>query len=177
MFRSSPAPRGRRALPCEHPPAVLRGAPPARRLARTAAGLEDATLAAYLASSTTRGIAQASASTAVAAACFRARLAREPNPAGERSGRVLVGDRGRGQSRAFGVADLAAVLATCHRPRGVAADRLALERGRLDDAVVRVVCGRGRDPTLKPDPRHGPPIQEARTFLALLSRSWPCGPT
>ena len=29
----------------------------------------------------------------------------------------------------------------------------------------------------KPDPRHGPPIQEARTFLALLSRSWPCGPT
>ena len=40
MFRSSPAPRGGRALPCEHPPAVLRGAPPARRLARTAAGLE-----------------------------------------------------------------------------------------------------------------------------------------
>ena len=52
---------------------------------------------------------------AVAPACFRARPRAEP-------GRVLAG--GRGQSRAFGVADLAAVLGG---DRGVAADRLALE--------------------------------------------------
>ena len=60
---------------------------------------------------------------AVAAACFRAKLADQPSPAGERTARVLAGyrrtasDRGRGQARPFGVSDLAAVLATCHRPR------------------------------------------------------------
>ena len=54
----------------------------------------------------------ASASTTVAAACFRARLARAPSPAGERTARVLAGyrrsagDRGRGQARPFGAADL-----------------------------------------------------------------------
>ena len=52
---------------------------------------------------------------------IRARLARVPSPAGERTARVLAGyrrtagDRGRGQARPFGAADLAAVLATCHR--------------------------------------------------------------
>ena len=60
---------------------------------------------------------------AVDAACFRSKLAGEPIPAGERPARVLAGyrrtasDRGRGQARPFGVSDLAAVLATCHRPR------------------------------------------------------------
>ena len=59
----------------------------------------------------------------MAAACFRARLAGDPTPAGERTARVLAGyrrtaaDRGRGQARPFVAADLAAVLATCHQPR------------------------------------------------------------
>ena len=85
--------------------------------------LEDATLAAYLAELHDQGRASASASTTVAAACFRVRLAGEPSPAGERTARVLAGyrrtagDRGRGQTRPFGAADLAAVLATYHRPR------------------------------------------------------------
>ena len=75
------------------------------------------------------------------AACFRAKLAGQPIPAGERTGRVLAGyrrtaaDRGRGQARPFGVSDLAALLATCHRPRrrghGVESEEVALERSFL----------------------------------------------
>ena len=42
--------------------------------------LEDATLAAYVAELHDQGRAPSSASTAVAAACFRARLARDPSP-------------------------------------------------------------------------------------------------
>ena len=82
----------------------------------------------------------------MAAACFRARLAHEPSPAGERTARVLAGyrrtagGRGRGQTRGFGAADLAAVLATCHRPRrrgrGVESDPVARERGRLDAVIA-----------------------------------------
>ncbi len=108
--------------------------------------LEDLVLAAYLAELHDQGRAPASASTAVAAACFRARLAGEPSPAGERTARVLAGyrrtaaDRGRGQARPFGAADLAAVLATCQRPRrrgrGVESDQVALERGRLDAVIA-----------------------------------------
>ena len=70
----------------------------------------------------------------------------QPAPAGERTARVLAGyrrtasDRGRGQARPFGLSDLAAVLATCHRPRrrgrGGAADQVALERGRLDAVIA-----------------------------------------
>ena len=107
--------------------------------------LEDATLAAYLAELHDQGRAPASASTAVAAACFRARLAGEPSPAGERTARVLggyrrtAGDRGRGQARPFGAAELAAVLATCDRPRrrgrGFESDQ-ARERGRLDAVIA-----------------------------------------
>ena len=83
---------------------------------------------------------------AVAAACFRAKLAGQPVPAGERTARVLAGyrrtagDRGRGQTRPFGVSDLAAVIATCQRPRrrgrGVAAEQVALERGRIDAVIA-----------------------------------------
>ena len=108
--------------------------------------LDDQALAAYLAELHDQGRAPASASTAVAAACFRARLAGEPSPAGERTARVLggyrrtAGDRGRGQARPFGAADLAAVLATCHRPRrrgrGVESDPVARERGRLDAVIA-----------------------------------------
>ena len=85
--------------------------------------LDDVALAAYLAELHDAGRASSSASMAVAAACFRAKLAGQPATAGERTGRVLAGvpaDRrrsGRGQARPFGVSDLAAVLVTCHRPR------------------------------------------------------------
>ena len=109
-------------------------------------GLDDASLAAYLAELHDQGRAPASAATTVAAACFRARLARAPSPAGERTARVLAGyrrtggDRGRGQTRPFGAADLAAVLATCHRPRrrgrGFESEEVALERGRLDAVIA-----------------------------------------
>ena len=59
------------------------------------------TLAAYLAELHDAGRASSSASMAVAAACFRAKLAGQPAPAGERTARVLAGyrrtagDRGR----------------------------------------------------------------------------------
>ena len=107
---------------------------------------DDAALAAYLAELHDAGRASSSASMAVAAACFRAKLAGEPIPAGERTARVLAGyrrtasDRGRGQARPFGVSDLAAVLATCRRPRrrgrGVESDQVALERSRLDAVIA-----------------------------------------
>ena len=83
---------------------------------------------------------------AVAAACFRAKLAGAALPAGERTARVLAGyrrtasDRGRGQARPFRASDLAAVLATCHRPRrrgrGAESEEVALERGRLDAVIA-----------------------------------------
>ena len=108
--------------------------------------LHDVTLAAYLAELHDAGRASSSASMAVAAACFRAKLAGQPVPAGERTARVLAGyrrtasDRGRGQARPFGLSDLAAVLATCHRPRprgrGVESDQVALERGRVDAVIA-----------------------------------------
>ena len=96
--------------------------------------LHDVTLAAYLAELHDAGRAASSASMA---ACFRAKLAGQPAPAGERTARVLAGyrrtagDPGRGQARPFGVSDLVAVLATCDRPR---------RRGR----GVRVGPGRPR---------------------------------
>lgn len=108
--------------------------------------LDDATLAAYLATLHDDGRAAPSAAMAVAAARFRARLTGQPDPAGERTARVLAGyrrtagDRGRGQARPFAAADLAAVLATCHRPRrnrrGVESDRAAADRGRVDAVIA-----------------------------------------
>ena len=109
--------------------------------------LHDVTLTAYLAELHDAGRASSSASMAVAAACFRAKFAGQPTPAGERTARVLAGyrrtaggERGRRQARPFGAADLAAVLATCHRPRrrgrGVESDQVALERGRLDAVIA-----------------------------------------
>ena len=104
------------------------------------------TLAAYLAELHDAGRASSSASMAVAAACFRAKLAGQPAPVGERTARVLAGyrrtagDRGRGQARPFGVSDLAAALATCHRPRrrgrGFESEAVALERGRVDAVIA-----------------------------------------
>ena len=108
--------------------------------------LEDATLAGYLAELHEQGRAPSSASTAVAAAHFRARLAGEPSPAGKRTARVLAGyqrtaaGRGRGQARPFVTADFAAVLASCHRPRrrgrAVESDEVALKRGKLDAVIA-----------------------------------------
>ena len=64
--------------------------------------LDDAALAAYLAELHDAGRASSSASMAVAAACFRAKLAGQPAPAGERTARVLAevpADRGRPRAR------------------------------------------------------------------------------
>ena len=64
------------------------------------------------------------------AAGFRTRAGAEPPTAPPRCTRVLAGYRrnagGRGQALAFGAADLAAVLATCHRPAGVAPEPTAV---------------------------------------------------
>ena len=83
--------------------------------------LHDVTLAAYLAELHDAGRAASSASMAVAAACFRAKL-------------------GRGQAGPFSASDLAAVLATCHRPRrrgrGIESDEVAAERGRVDAVIA-----------------------------------------
>ena len=106
--------------------------------------LYDVTLAAYLAELHDAGRAASSASMAVAAACFRAKLTGQPVPAGERTARVLAGYRrtagDRGQARPFGISDLAAVIATCCRPRrrgrGLESDEVALERGHLDAVIA-----------------------------------------
>ena len=161
-MNDTPATRGPAAAPLERPAAT------ARRLAaaslspntrRAYAGalhrldawldrrdLDDATLALYLAELHDAGRAPASAALAVAAAGFRARLAGQPPPAGPRTARVLAGyrrtaaERGRGQAPPFGAADLAAVLATCPRPRprgrGLESDAVAAERGRLDAVIA-----------------------------------------
>ena len=144
-----PAPAARRLVEASVSPNTRRAYSGAlRRLDAWLAGrrLEDATLAGYLAELHEQGRAPSSASTAVAAARFRARLAGEQSPAGERTARVLAGyrrtagGRGRGQARPFVAADLAAVLATCHQPRrrgrGVESAEVALKRGRLDAVIA-----------------------------------------
>ena len=91
-----------------------------RRLDAWLAGrrLEDATLAGYLAELHEQGRAPSSASTAVAAARFRARLAGEQSPAAERTARVLASYR----RTAVG--------------RGVESDDVALKRGQLDAVIA-----------------------------------------
>ncbi|MCY4030483.1 MAG: hypothetical protein OXH75_29740, partial [Acidobacteria bacterium] len=90
--------------------------------------LDDASLAAYLAGLHDDGRAAPSAAMAVAAARVLAGYRR------------TAGDRGRGQARPFSAADLAAVLATCRRPRrnrrGVESDRAAADRGRVDAVIA-----------------------------------------
>ena len=86
------APAGRGLRQPEHPTGLRRRAPAARRLARRPRA-PRCDLAAYLAELHDAGRASSSASMAVAAACFRAKLAGQPAPAGERTARVLAGYR------------------------------------------------------------------------------------
>ena len=77
---------------------------------------------------------------AVAAVRFRAKLAGQPDPAGEATARVLAGyrrtgsDRGRGQAAPLSADGLAAILATAERPRtdgrGVESHTTAQRRDR-----------------------------------------------
>ena len=78
--------------------------------------LDDAALAACLAELHDAGRAASSASMAVAAARFNARLAGEPDPAGAATERVLAGLRRRS------AANLAAIFATADRPRRAASN-------------------------------------------------------
>ena len=113
---------------------------------RGTAPLTDALLAAYLGAIFEAGRAPATAALAVAAVRFRAKLAGQPDPAGEATARVLGGyrrtaaDRGRGQAAPLRADGLAAILATAARPRtdgrGVESPTTAHRRGRLDAVIA-----------------------------------------
>ena len=74
------------------------------------------------------------------------KLAGQPDPAGERTARVLGGyrrtaaDRGRGQAAPLSADGLAAILATAERPRtdgrGVESHTTAQRRGRTDAVIA-----------------------------------------
>ena len=108
--------------------------------------LTDGVLAAYLGAIFEAGRAPATAALAVAAVRFRAKLAGQPNPAGEATARVLGGyrrtaaDRGRGQAAPLRADGLAAILATAERPRtdgrGVESHTTAQRRGRTDAVIA-----------------------------------------
>ena len=90
--------------------------------------------------------APATAALAVAAVRFRAKLAGQPDPAGEATARVLGGyrrtaaDRGQGQAAPLRADGLAAILATAERPRtdgrGVESTTTAQRRGRTDAVIA-----------------------------------------
>ena len=113
---------------------------------RGAAQVDDASLAVYLGELFEAGRAPATAALAVAAVRFRAKLAGQPDPAGEATARVLGGyrrtaaDRGRGQAAPLRADGLAAILATAARPRtdgrGVESPTTAQRRGRLDAVIA-----------------------------------------
>ena len=113
---------------------------------RGTAPVDDALLAAYLAHVFEAGRAPATAALAVAAVRFRAKLAGQPDPAGECTARVLAGyrrtaaDRGRGQAAPLSADGLAAILATAERPRtdgrGVESHTTAQRRGRTDAVIA-----------------------------------------
>ena len=110
------------------------------------APVDDASLAVYLGTIFEAGRAPATAALAVAAVRFRAKLAGQPDPAGEATARVLAGyrrtgsDRGRGQAAPLSADGLAAILATAERPRtdgrGVESHTTAQRRGRTDAAIA-----------------------------------------
>ena len=113
---------------------------------RGAAPVDDASLAVYLGELFEAGRAPATAAMAVAAVRFRAKLAGQPDPAGEATARVLGGyrrtaaDRGRGQAAPLSADGLAAILATAARPRtdgrGVESHTTAQRRGRTDAVIA-----------------------------------------
>ena len=157
-----PTPTARRLVEASVSPTTRRAyAGALRRLDAWLDGreLHDVTLAAYLAELHDAGRASSSASMAVAASCFRAKLAGQPAPAGERTARVLAGyrrtasDRGRGQSaavRGLGPGGRARHLPPVarRRGRGVESDQVALERGRVDAVIAGLLfmagCGAAR---------------------------------
>ena len=108
--------------------------------------LTDASLAVYIGELFKAGRAPATAALAVAAARFRAKLAGQADPAGERTARVLGGyrrvasARGRGQAAPLSADGLAAILATAERPRtddrGVESTATARRRGRTDAVIA-----------------------------------------
>ena len=116
---------------------------------RGAAPVDDASLAVYLGELFEAGRAPATAALAVAAVRFRAKLAGQPDPAGEATARVLGGyrrtaaDRGRGQAAPLSADGLAAILATAARPRtdgrGVESPTTAHRRGRLDAVIASLL--------------------------------------
>ena len=116
---------------------------------RGAAPVDDASLAVYLGELFEAGRAPATAALAVAAVRFRAKLAGQPDPAGEATARVLGGyrrtaaDRGRGQAAPLRADGLAAILATAARPRtdgrGVESPTTAHRRGRLDAVIASLL--------------------------------------
>ena len=116
---------------------------------RGAAPVDDASLAVYLGELFEAGRAPATAAMAVAAVRFRAKLAGQPDPAGEATARVLggyrrtVADRGRGQAAPLSADGLAAILATAARPRtdgrGVESHTTAQRRGRLDAVIASLL--------------------------------------
>ena len=116
----------------------------------------------------------------VAAACFRARFVGRPTPAGERTVRVpagyrrTAGSRGRGETRPFGAADLAAVHATSRagataaaRPRrspasaaafdAVIAGLLFMAGMRRSDHIRAEIHGKGLVGAAKAPRRSAPP--------------------
>ena len=113
------------------------------------ASVDDASLAVYLGELFEAGRAPATAAMAVAAVRFRAKLAGQPDPAGEATARVLGGyrrmaaDRGRGQAAPLRADGLAAILATAARPRtdgrGVESPTTAQRRGRLDAVIASLL--------------------------------------
>ena len=116
---------------------------------RGTAPVDDASLAVYLGELFEAGRAPATAALAVAAVRFRAKLAGQPNPAGEATARVLGGyrrtaaDRGRGQAAPLRADGLAAILATAARPRtdgrGVESPTTAHRRGRRDAVIASLL--------------------------------------
>ena len=116
---------------------------------RWTAPVDDPLLAVYLGELFEAGRAPATAALAVAAVRFRAKLAGQPDPAGEATARVLGGyrrtaaDRGRGQAAPLRADGLAAILATAERPRtdgrGVESPTTAQRRGRLDAVIASLL--------------------------------------
>ena len=101
--------------------------------------LDDVTLAAYLAELHDAGRASSSASMAVAAACFRAKLAGRLSPAGERTARVLAGYRRTAVGLRFTAAAQAAgveLRVTAHSGRVGLASELTSRGASTTDVML-----------------------------------------